>query len=497
MSIPESVARPVRLPRRSRQGILLGLDGGQLVCIGAAIAFLFLAVNRFGLAGVLIAAPVSIPLTVAGLITIHGLPCPTMITLWVLLQARHTTGTTKATYRPEAARLEGTVNLPGRAGFVQVWSADGMAVAYHPHDRTVSITAELEVQGFLMRDAQDRLELARQWSRVLGPFTQRPGVKRVTLQERTHHTTIRAARDAFDDTTRRRRVDPGSAAARNYRDVLDLGERFAVSHRNYLTLTFDLVDLNAQVRALGGGKDAVVALAAMEAGNITAALRAAGKTVRRWVSPRDWAALARAVFDPEFLPALDDRTAETSGVDLAGIGPMALEEPRGHNGIVRTDSGVHTTMWIHEWPRTDAPVGFLEPLVFARLPISNQAVAHILTIVLTPVPVAKALKRIQDDKRVWRSNQRMRAKRGREGSAADDADYAALRQQEEELVSGHGEYTYGGYLTITARDEDALEQSVAGARNAMGQVGMEAQVLYCQQAEALLVSALPLGWGMK
>jgi len=91
----------------------------------------------------------------------------------------------------------------------------------------------------------------------------------------------------------------------------------------------------------------------------------------------------------------------------------------------------------------------------------------------------------------------MRAKRGREGSAADDADYAALRQQEEELVSGHGEYTYGGYLTITARDEDALEQSVAGARNAMGQVGMEAQVLYCQQAEALLVSALPLGWGMK
>jgi len=35
-----------------------------------------------------------------------------------------------------------------------------MASLYHPHERTVSITAELEVQGFLMKDAGERLELA-------------------------------------------------------------------------------------------------------------------------------------------------------------------------------------------------------------------------------------------------------------------------------------------------------------------------------------------------
>ena len=44
---------------------------------------------------------------------------------------------------------------------------------------------------------------------------------------------------------------------------------------------------------------------------------------------------------------------------LAAIGPMYLEEPRGVNHLVRTDSGVHTTMWIHEWPRSDAHVGFV------------------------------------------------------------------------------------------------------------------------------------------
>src|SRR3546814_19624267 len=90
----------------------------------------------------------------------------------------------------------------------------------------------------------------------------------------------------------------------------------------------------------------------------------------------------------------------------------------------------------------------------------------------------------------------MRARRNADDSAADEADWLALERQEEELVAGHGEFRYGAYLTITAPDEEQLEQSVAGARNALSQVGMEAQILYCQQADALLVHALPLGMGM-
>ena len=88
------------------------------------------------------------------------------------------------------------------------------------------------------------------------------------------------------------------------------------------------------------------------------------------------------------------------GVDPVGIGPMYMEEPRGKNGVLYTDSGVHTTMWIHEWPRSDAAVGFVEPIVFARMPSTGEAVTHILSIVLTPVSVKKAMRRIEDDKKV-------------------------------------------------------------------------------------------------
>ncbi|OJX65483.1 MAG: hypothetical protein BGO95_10465 [Micrococcales bacterium 73-13] len=490
-------SRPVRLPHRSRQGIVLGLDAWQLIFLALAAVAALIGVNRFGPPGLLYAAPVFIPLAVTALVRIHGLSAPKLLSLWLSKQVRHGAAATAHRYRPERPRLTGTLNLPGVRASVQLWQTEGMATVYHPHERTVSVTAELEVQGFLMKDAPERAELAQAWSPVLAALTQRRGIKRVTLQERTTRTTIRPARDRYEEASRRRLVDPASRAAENYRNVLDGSERFAVGHRNYLTLTLDLVAQGAQLKALGGGRQAIQALAAVEASNLAEALRAAKITVRAWLSPRQVAELARATFDPDAIPMLRNRADEQAGVDPAGIGPMYLEEPRGKNGIVMTDSAVHTTMWIHEWPRADAPVGFLTPLVFARHPVSNEAVTHILSIVAAPVPVGRALKQIRDEKKVWRGNERLRAKRNAHGSVVDEADWLALEQREEELVAGHGEFSYGAYLTVSASDEAELEQAIAGARNALSVVGMEAQILYCQQAEALLVNALPLGLGMK
>ncbi|CAI9394047.1 SCO6880 family protein [Microbacterium sp. T2.11-28] len=493
----QEFARPVRLPRRSGQGLVLGLDGWQVATLAAAGIVLWMAINRFGPVGLLYAAPLYLALGVAAVTSIRGVSTPRMIGLWVMKQIRHGTGATEQTFRPEAPRLEGTLNLPGVRASVQLWQVDGIAAVYSPADRTVSVTAELEVQGFLMQDLPARWDLAQQWERVLASFTQRSGIKRVALQERTLPSTIRAARDHYDTVAELHRIDPESPVAANYREVMDGSERFAVAHRNYLTFTLDLVAMGAQLKSLGGGKDAILSLAAIEAANLADALQAAKITVRRWLTPRDIAALVRVAFDPDFAATVQNRPDEQSGVDPVAIGPMHLEEPKGRNGVVRTDSGVHTTMWIHEWPRSDAPVGFLSPVVFARHPVTGEAVTHIFTLVLTPVPVSKALKRIRDEKKVWRGNEQLRAKRGADGSAADAADWDALERQEQEIVSGHGEFRYGGYLTITAPSEEELDQAIAGMRNALSRAGMEAQTLYCQQAEALMVNALPLGLGMK
>jgi len=497
MTAAASDERPVRLPGRSRQGIVLGMDGWQLGCIAAAAIIVLIFTNRFGPVGLLYAAPFYLTLGITAVITIHGLSAPKMAALWAMKQTRHAAGATKQVFRPEHVQVVGTLNLPGVRASVQLWEVDGIVCVYDPRNRTVSVTAELEVQGFLMHDAPERLDLAQQWSRVLASFTQRPGVKRITLQERTLPTTIRTAREHYDTITEHRELDRTSPIAANYEHVMNGSERFAVAHRNYLTFTLDLITLNTQVKALGGGQTGAQALALIETRTLADALANAKINVRAWLSPREIAALARIAFDPEFAPNIQNRTDEHTGVDPLAIGPMYLEEPRGSNRLVRTDSGVHTTMWIHEWPRSDAHVGFIAPLVFARHPHTGDAVTHILSLVLTPVPLKQALRRVRDEKKVWRGNEKLRAKRGTDGNAADDADWLALEKQEQELVAGHGEFRYGGYLTVTAPDEEQLDQALAGMRNALAQAEMEAQILYCQQAEALMVNAIPIGLGMK
>lgn len=497
MTSPSDSSRPVRLPGRSRQGIVLGMDGWQLAFVAAAALVVLVFVNQFGPIGLLYASPVYLVLGISAVVTIRGMSAPKMAGLWLMKQLRHAAGATTRTYRPERPQIVGTLNLPGVRASVQIWDVDGIACVYDPRNRTVSVTAELEVQGFLMHDEPERLDLAQQWSRVLASFTQRPGIKRVTLQERTLPTTIRSARDHYDTITQQREFDRGSTLAKNYERVMDDSERFAVAHRNYLTFTLDLVALGPQVKALGGGKGGARALAFIETRTLSDALSAAKVNVRSWLSPREIAALTRTAFDPEFASTVQNRAEANAGVDLAAIGPMYLDEPRHANHLVRTDSGVHTTMWIHEWPRSDAHVGFVSPIVFARQPHTGEAVTHILSLVLTPVPLKKALKRVRDEKKVWRGNERLRAKRGVDGSAADAADWTALEKEEQELVAGHGEFRYGGYLTVTAPDEEQLDQAIAGMRNALAQAEMEAQILYCQQAEALMVNALPLGLGMK
>ncbi|GAA1661247.1 SCO6880 family protein [Microbacterium lacus] len=497
MTYTPDIARPVRLPRRSRQGVVMGLDPWQLVFLALAGLIVLVAVNRFGPVGLLWTAPLYLGFGVTALTSIHGVSTPKMAGLWLMKQVRHLGGATRQAYRPERTQLAATLNLPGTRASIQLWEVDEVAAVYNPHDRSVSVIAELEVQGFLMHDVTERYDLAEQFDRVLGPLTQRPGIKRVTLQERTLPTTIRAAREHYDTVRILRDLDPDSPVAKNYDEVMDRSERFEVAHRNYITFTLDLVTLGAQLKSLGGGREAILALAALESANLADALSAAKITVRRWLTARDVAALGRLAFDPEFAATVQNRPDELTGVDPVGIGPMFLEEPRGRNSIVVTDSGVHTTMWVHEWPRADAPVGFLSPIVFARHPHTGEAITHIFSIVLTPVPVAKALKRIREEKKVWRGNEKLRAKRSADGSAADAADWKALEQQEQEIANGHGEFRYGGYLTISAPDEEQLNQAIAGMRNALSRAGMEAQTLYCQQAEALMVNALPIGLGMK
>ena len=488
----------VRFARRSTQGLILGLDGWNLgsLAIGAGI---FLAMlYRVGIVGVLATAPLWGAFAILGLIRPAGMSGLRFVALWAGLQLRVSAGLAKEQYRPERLTKPGTLNLPGRLRNVRLWdSATGLAVVFDPVERTFSITAELLVSGFLMREDAERATLVGGFSRVLGQMTRMAGVTRVTIQERTVPTTTAAAWRSYREAVgvRPLRVDPMVAA--NYEGALNNAAPFAVAHRNYLTVTFSATSRAAEIAAFGGGDEGLVAAAALSAQGIEDALGSAEIQVRRWLTPRTWAALGRSAFDPEYVTREATVDEMMAGVDPRAIGPMVFDETDRRGKSVRTDSGWHTTLWIHEWPRSDTHVGFIEPIVFARNPATGRAVTHILSIVLTPTTTNQALKDIREEKKTWTANMRFKSKRGEQPTAADDADYLAITDREARIVAGEGEFRFGAYLTVTCDDPQELPGAVAAMQNAIAQAGLEAQILYCQQAEALMVNALPTGQGMR
>ncbi|MGK2853973.1 MAG: SCO6880 family protein, partial [Microbacteriaceae bacterium] len=149
MTVTPDYARTVRLPRRSRQGVVMGLDPWQVAFLAAAAVAVLIGVNRFGPLGLLYTAPIYLGFGVTALTSIHGVSTPKMAGLWLMKQVRHATGATTNVYRPERTQLAGTLNLPGTRASIQLWDVDGVAAVYNPHDRSVSVIAELEVQGFL------------------------------------------------------------------------------------------------------------------------------------------------------------------------------------------------------------------------------------------------------------------------------------------------------------------------------------------------------------
>jgi len=500
MSSTTSALRSVRFGPLPTQGILFGLAMSNLVTLAIAILILFAALMRFGVPGAAVSAIVWLPLMVVGVLHIHRVPLPVYLFQWGVFMVRHLSGGTSYRFRPEAPRVEGSLHLPGRRSALQVWEGptSGAAVVFDPFERTVSITAEIDVHGFLLLDEDEQAQVVSSWSRALASFTQRDGIARVVMQERTAPASLDPAERSFAAAIARPVAqDEQTVVITSYEAVLHQLRDQAVSHQNYLTIAISLKSRGAQLKSLGGGEAAACAVAELELSAAADAVEKSGFRVRRWLTPRQWAGLGRLAFDPDFAAEVAQRTGAGEGVDIAAIGPMALDEPLDKPAIVRTDSAVHTTMWIHEWPRTDTAPGFMQPVVFAQRADMAQAVSHIFSIVCEPVKTRAALREIERQKKTWMTNASLRQKRGQLVSELDHFEFQAIREREQEVVAGHGEFRFAGYLTVSATDEQALNGAVAGIRNGLAQAALEPQVLYFQQAEALMMNALPTGGGLK
>lgn len=491
----------VKFARLPSQGVVNGIDGPGSVALGIAVAIGAIAVMGEGIVGLLSSLPIAVPLAALGTVRRHGQSLVTHLLREVGGIMRKSMGATTYRARPEKKKItpESSMDLPGREGRLHLYETDeGAVVIWDAKQATATVCCVVATNGLgaptvdapstLSED--DREGLIFEWSKVLGSFTQKEHITRVSLLEQARPGTVAAERRYFEE----RSMGLVGGIAASYREALDLADQAVTKHTSVLTLTFKLSgEAKALVKGEKSEKAGMLKLAELEISTTTDALYNAGFTRNVWMNAREWGAWGRSLIDPASQEGVDTRIGTTwEGVDPQSAAPMLIKE---HRTLVETDSGWHRTYWIQEWPRYETFPGFMSRLIFAKQQ-SKKPVRQTFMLVGEPVQIGQAMKKIDEQKRTWITNSNMRAKTGKPTTAADDADWLALVQQEADLVAGQGELRFSAYLTVTSMSPDVLEQEAASIRNACSATGLEPRSMPWQQAEALMNVAFPCGMGM-
>lgn len=497
-----STPNTVKFARLPSQGVVNGIDGPGFTAISIAVGVGAIAVMGEGFIGLFSTLPFTAPLAALGTIRRHGQSLITHLLRELGGLMRQATGATKYRARPDKKKITpaSQLDLPGREGRIHLYDTDsGAVVIWDARAATATVCCVVATNGLGMPQADspstldeaDRDGLIWEWSKVLGSFTQKEHVARVTVLEQARPGTVESERSYFQE--RSKNLDGGISSS--YEETLARAEEAVTRHTSVLAITFKLTgEARALVKGAGSEKAGMLQLAELEMATTEEALYNAGFTRMVWMTAREWGAWGRSLIDPMSQQGVDTRTGTVwEGVDPQSAAPMLIDEKR---TVVETDSAWHRTYWIQEWPRYETFPGFMSRLVFAKQQ-SGRPVRQTFMLVGTPVQIGAAMKKIEEQKRTWITNAGIRAKSGKPTTAADEADWRALEQQEADLVAGQGELRFSAYLTITSTSPDVLEQEAASIRNACSATGLEPRSMPWQQAEALMNVAYPCGLGMK
>ncbi len=482
VSAVEDVAL-VRFPHRSRRGLLLGLSGPQVVVAALVLAALMTALTAGGIPGAVRLVPVWA--AAAGLVWIRreGRPLADWIPLLLRYAARRTGRQTAWRARPATRPVtEGLLHLPGATASLRMVADPGrrLAAVYDPHTRTMTLVARVTSRAFALLDPGTQTQQVQGWGRVLASVARSGHVRCVQVLERT-------VPDYGDGLARHwaEHGHPGTPLAGEvYADLVAAAGPAAAPHEAYVAIAVDLRAARRLIAQSGGGLAGSFTVAEQIAASFAASARQAGVTVTGWLRSEEIAAVIRTAYDPAALAAVQRWSPTgTARVAPAAAGPVVQIEESDH---IRTDTAVHATYWVHNWPRTDTSPGFLHQVMF------SSGVRRTLTLLYRPASVEAALRDVRRRKAGVIADAHDRARRGQVESEADSIEYADIQERERQLIAGHADVGFTGLLTISAPTTSQLHSACAQIETAATTAQIDLRRLYFQQAAAFTASALPL-----
>jgi len=155
----------------------------------------------------------------------------------------------------------------------------------------------------------------------------------------------------------------------------------------------------------------------------------------------------------------------------------------------RADGLWHVTYWIAEWPRVEVGPDFLGPLLLV-------GVRATVSVVMAPVSTDRAVREVRSARTADAADTELRARAGFLPNARRQRESEGVVRRESELVDGHQEFRFSGYLTVSAPEPGELTAACAEAEQAAHAARLDLRRLYGRQAEAFTWTR-PFGRGLR
>jgi len=494
--------RRYRFGPLEHRGLVGGLRAGQVVVMGATLVVAVLLLHAsdapgmvflaFGL-GLVGAAVAFYPLF--GRTTEQWAP---VVWSW---STRRALGRTR--YRSPAPTSgsvgsldsdpEPPVALPDEVGAIDILSAplhgEEVGVAKDRQANTYTAVLAVRVRSFGLLDRVEQERRLAGWGSVLaGLARENSPVRRLQWVERTVPSdgdeVARYLQEERDTT-----VPLASSSVASYIELVESAGAVTQDHELFVALQLDARRAWRQVKRLGKGDQGACALLMRELETLAERLVAADVQVQGALRPRMLARAIRDAYDPygrTYRNRLAAVAADHAGVRPANAWPLAAEATWAD---YRTDSAVHATYWIAEWPRIDVGATFLSPLLMQTNVLRSVAVC------MEPIAPSTAIRKVEAARTTDIADEETRLRTGFVTTARKRLQQESTARREQELADGHAEFRFAGFVTVSARDDEQLERACAEVEHAAQQARLELQRLYGEQPAAFTFT-LPLGRGL-
>lgn len=465
-----------------RRGLVAGLRTGQLAVLGVGLVLATAALRAApdGL-GIALAFVVVAPAAAAAFVPVGGQTleqwAPVVVRRGLRVATRAGAERAASPRRPGRPRLPPMPRAMAHVSIHEVVEPLGPPVAIIRDQRQRTLSAVVGVRGrsFALLDAPDKARRLAAWSSVLAGLAREDGpVRSLQWVERTLPGDGAALGRHLETA---RVLGPDDPRVTSYRELVAEAGPLGQDHECFVVLS---------IRDRRRDSQAVLL---RELRLLRGQLRTAEIDVVGCLGARALAAAWRTGFDPWARAALDSRAAahpDLDGVAVSAGLPVAIDESW---SALRTDDTWHATFWVAEWPRVEVGPDFLAPLLL------HTEVQRSVSVIMGPLPPSAGIREVEAARTAQVADETLRQRAGFLSTARRMREAEGAARREAELSDGHASYRFSGYVTVSARTAEELDEACGQVVQSGHQCRLELRRLHGVQ-DLAFTWTLPLGRGL-